>query len=567
MGKLMETSVAHDLFLCAFIKPTTTLTLRCFVVAPSFLLDLQVTVASAPRMLRQPGLLLGVLLLAVWRISAFRTIYRGVKAPTPTSIFSKPSTTSEAAKMTHRYIDTEDPVRNKTDQGEMRVSSYSPEIAAILMVYFVQGALGLSRLATTFFLKDQLHLTPAESAALMGLTSIPWMIKPVYGILSDGFPLFGYRRRSYIALAGVVGCISWLALGSAVSDTSSALAAITLGSASVAVSDVVVDSIVVERSKVPERTTSEPSQSTLSVAGDLQSLCWGASAVGGIMSAYFSGSLLETFTPQTVFIVTAIFPLLITLSSLFINERPVIHDAMNKDTGTMHNDANGLWSQLTTLFRTVATPSIYLPVLFVFLWQATPSPDSAMFYFYTNELGFPPEFLGKLRLFSSVASLGGVLLYRSFLKDIPLQQILFWTALASAPLGLSQVILTNHWNLAWGVPNEVFTLTDSVVLTVLGQISFMPILALAASLCPPGVEGTLFASLMSIFNAAGTVGSELGAGLTAYLGVTDRNFEHLSLLVVICSLSSLLPLPFMGQLLGKVGGSSGTIETDGRKET
>jgi len=31
------------------------------------------------------------------------------------------------------------------------------EIVAILLIYFVQGALGLARLATTFFLKDELH--------------------------------------------------------------------------------------------------------------------------------------------------------------------------------------------------------------------------------------------------------------------------------------------------------------------------------------------------------------------------------------------------------------------------
>jgi hypothetical protein len=33
------------------------------------------------------------------------------------------------------------------------------------------------------------------------------------------------------------------------------------------------------------------------------------------------------------------------------------------------------------------------------------------------------------------------------------------------------------------------------------QVSFMPILVLAARLCPEGVEATLFATLMSILNA------------------------------------------------------------------
>lgn len=39
-------------------------------------------------------------------------------------------------------------------------------------------------------------------------------------------------------------------------------------------------------------------------------------------------------------------------------------------------------------------------------------------------------------------------------------------------------------NKQWGLSNELFVLGDSLVLTVLGQVSFMPILVLAARLCP-----------------------------------------------------------------------------------
>jgi hypothetical protein len=80
----------------------------------------------------------------------------------------------------------------------------------------------------------------------------------------------------------------------------------------------------------------------------------------------------------------------------------------------------------------------------------------------------------------------------------------------------------------------------------------MPTLVLAARLCPPGIEGTLFATLMSVFNGAGALGTELGALLTSALGVTERNFENLGLLIIICNLSSLLSLPFLS-LLGNEG--------------
>ena len=112
--------------------------------------------------------------------------------------------------------------------------------------------------------------------------------------------------------------------------------------------------------------------------------------------------------------------------------------------------------------------------------------DAAMFYFQTNELAFTPEFLGRVRLASSAASLVGVALYRSYLKKNSIKSVIFWTSIISIPLALTQLLITTHYNRVLGIPDQLFILTDSVVLTVLGQIAFMPILALAATICPPG---------------------------------------------------------------------------------
>lgn len=51
-----------------------------------------------------------------------------------------------------------------------------------------------------------------------------------------------------------------------------------------------------------------------------------------------------------------------------------------------------------------------------------------------------------------------------------------------------------------GLSNELFVLGDSLVLTVLGQVSFMPILVLAARLCPE-VRSCLIQVLMQLYTA------------------------------------------------------------------
>jgi folate/biopterin transporter len=292
----------------------------------------------------------------------------------------------------------------------------TPEIWAIVTIYFVEGALGLALLARTYLLKDELHLGPAELSALTGLFSIPWTIKPLYGFLSDGVPLFGYRRRSYLVLAGLIGCLSYIALGANFwnvldgtnGDTSllvqGSMFAFIISSACIAFSDVVADGIVVQRT----RDSSDPL-----VAGGLQSLCWGSAAVGGLLSAYFSGSLLEIMSPRQVLGLTAVLPFLVAAISFLIDEKPI-----STSPGTTDNQSPSVKNQIDALWSAIKQPAIWKPVLFLFLWQSTPTSDGAFFYFLTNDLGMGPEFLGRARLVTSVAGLLGVWVYQKYLRKV-----------------------------------------------------------------------------------------------------------------------------------------------------
>lgn len=401
----------------------------------------------------------------------------------------------------------------------------TPELLAILIVYFVQGILGLARLAVSFFLKDNLGLTPAQVAALMGVAAIPWVIKPLIGFLSDGKPILRYRRRSYLILSGILGAIAWLSLATIVNTAWSATIAILGTSLSVAMSDVIVDSVVVERVR----------GESLAKTGSLQSLTWACSALGGLITAYLSGWLLEFFSSQGVFTITACFPLIVVAVAWLIIEEPIEEN----------QELKGFKQQSKQLWQTISQKAILAPILFVFVWQATPTSDSAFFFFSTNELGFSAEFLGRVRLITSLASLLGIWMYQRWLKQVPFRIILGWSIVISTLLGMTTLLLVTHVNRSIGIDDHWFSLGDSLVLTVMGQIAFMPVLVLAARLCPSGIEASFFALLMSIFNLAGLVSHELGALLTHWLGVTETNFERLWLLVVITNLSTLIPLPFL----------------------
>ena len=369
----------------------------------------------------------------------------------------------------------------------------TPDIVAISTIYFVEGALGLARLAQTFLLKEDLHMGPAEMSATMGILSLPWTIKPLYGFLSDGFPILGYRRRSYLILAGLVGFLSYSTLAWGTNESISAnddtldrglaltvtIISLLLSSASIALADVVADGIVVQKTRDAINNGDDPA-----VAGGLQSLCWGSAAIGGLISAYFSGSLLETMSPRDVFGIASVLPLAVGGMSLLIEEDPVTkklyttntkanvgtNELPVKSNGMDSNDAvESVQTQISHIWETLRQPSIYKPITFLFLWKATPTSEGAMLYFLTNDIGLGPEFLGRVRLVTAASSLLGVWLYNQYLRRVSIKEILFWTSLISFPLGLTQLLLISHYNRELGIPDGAFIFGDDVISSILGN--------------------------------------------------------------------------------------------------
>ena len=426
----------------------------------------------------------------------------------------------------------------------------TPEIWAIVLVYFVQGVLGISRLALTFYYKDTLHLGPADLSLISSISVIPWVIKPLYGFISDTFPFFGYKRRSYLVLSGLLGTFSWslLAFLSASIDAGSIQAdsfatiisviLVTMSSLGIAFSDVLVDAIIVNKSRSIYNNDQDK-------AGALQSICWSSSSIGAILSGVFSGTLVQNFGSTFVFSITTLIPLIIAGVSGLIEEEKITNTYTDNNQLNKVTTIQLLKTQMNSVWSALSQKTILSPLIFLILWQATPSAGSALFYFEVNNLGFQPEFLGRLGLVSSLSSLVGIMIYNQKLKSIPLRTIFKWTCISGAILGMTPLMLVTHFNRQVGLSDKWFAIGDDIILTVLGQIAFMPILVLAAKLCPSGVEAMLYAALMSVNNLSGAMSGLLGGILTRFMGITEHNFDNLSQLIILCNLSGLLPLAFL----------------------
>uniref|UniRef100_A0A7S3K602 Folate/biopterin transporter n=1 Tax=Aureoumbra lagunensis TaxID=44058 RepID=A0A7S3K602_9STRA len=408
-------------------------------------------------------------------------------------------------------------------------------VIVVFLVYFLQGALSLARLATNYYLKDDLQVSAAEVAALQGLFVAPWTVKPIFGFLSDTIPLWGYRRKSYLAISGVVGCLSFVAMSMWSSSQTIFVFTNIVSAAAVAFADVVADSVVVERSRNDD------------TAAFLQSVSWGSRYVGSIGASLLSGAALRNFGAKGCWLATAPLPLLVAVAAFAIREEPLssVETKKTENASSLRAEAQG---QLSKLWSALTSDQVLRPAVFIFLWQATPTCASAFFYFSTGAtadggLGFDPEFVGRASALGNVAGFLGIASYNAFFSKTRLSTIIGTTSALSAIVGCLPLVLIYHWNRDYlGLPDKFFAIGDGVVQSALGEVGFIPVLVLASKVCPPGIEGSLFAALMSIFNLGGIVSQELGALLTSFFGVTSNDFTNLAPLITLCSLSSLLPI-------------------------
>lgn len=165
-----------------------------------------------------------------------------------------------------------------------------------------------------------------------------------------------------------------------------------------------------------------------------------------------------------------------------------------------------------------------------------------------QRLGFSLAFLGVLNVAGHASYVIGSWVYRDYLRLMPFRSMLKRTIWAAFVVGISTLLLVQRWNLVLHVPDWAFVLGDTAFVAACSQIAFMPIAVLAAKVAPKGAEGTIYNSVISVFNLGSVVSEFTGGLLTKALGVREGDFDNLWALIVICNLTTLLPVPLLSML-------------------
>lgn len=299
-------------------------------------------------------------------------------------------------------------------------------------VYFVQGMSSLPSLSIFFYMKNILQLGPVGGQIFSGLTSFAWFIKPLWGFISDRYPILGYHRKPYFVIMAAIALLSWLALGMAAYFRTTWVVPYILffntASMAYAFVDVVADALMVEHGQ------------RLKKVGSFVNFQWLSIGFAGILVALFSGWFQQKieegiFSYWMIFSLAGFFPMLTAYvgiknisearldgyGTFSIREIPPYLKTLPSKVFRwklrrlrLISYAKSAWSSFRNFRKNYRT--IWILMLFIIAWNFSPSIGYAARLYFVDELKFTPMIFGITKAANAFVWIFSIWLYSWFVK-------------------------------------------------------------------------------------------------------------------------------------------------------
>jgi hypothetical protein len=360
-----------------------------------------------------------------------------------------------------------------------------------------QAKAGIVWQPLTYFLKEARGWSPLEISASLAVLDVPWMIKPLYGLVSDFLPLVGYRRRSYLLLAALAAAAAFAWVGT-ITAPAQIVPALVITSVAMAVASTVCGGLLVENGQRLNASDAFVNQQWL----------WYNVAI--VVTSLLGGLLIELLSAQNALRaaawIAAAAPIAVIASlGLVHEERATI-------------DRAGFIRGLAALLAAFRSRDLWLIAAFLFCYYFSPGLGTPLYFEVTDVLKFSQGFIGFLSAVTAAGWIAGGLLYRFVLWRLPSRSLL--------NLSLIFGVLGTLGYLGLAGP-----ISSAIIYFCFGAASMVAnvaTLSLAAAVSPKRAEGFTFAALMSVINLASPLSDTIGAALYEHVFAS-----HLAPLIVV----------------------------------
>ena len=378
-------------------------------------------------------------------------------------------------------------------------------VAGVLATTLAQTQV-LSRLPLQNLLKNELHVDRTANAAFFFWAGLAWYLKPFAGILTDAFPLFGSRRKSYILVSATLAALSWLVLIVTPHEYRKLLFVVIVINTFMMVTSTVVGGYMVETAQA-----NSGSGRLTALRQFVQQACW-------IVNGPAAGYLASIAFGWTAAACGGVMFMLVPVTILFLREQ------------RQRSDPRHLLENARRQLVKIATArTMWGAAGLMALFYIAPGFATALFYKQQNELHLGTQAQGFLQLIAGVcgvlAAVGyGILCRRLNLRTLLVGCMIFATAANLAYLFYSSA---SRAQAIEGLNGFGYTLAE------------LALMDLAVRATPAGSEGLGFSLMVSVRNLALFGTDWFGSHLL------DQYHFSFDSLVLANSLTTLIAVPLV----------------------
>ena len=394
-------------------------------------------------------------------------------------------------------------------------------------------------------------------------------LKPLYAALSDLCPIRGLRRVPYMILGAVAHAAALQGFARVV-DVGGLYVAGVFSVVFYAVCETGADGALVQLSAGhPERSMRAQARGMM------------VRSAGSLVATALSVPLLAAVSARSCVAIAGCFALAAAAAASRVRELPdanrrdaASHSEYRTSNAASANDANANASTARAWIarcsgRTLApiralasrlAPRVGWAAAFVFAYRLPPTALVTFTSFTYERFALSDWAYAALLLVSTAGSVAASWAYGGASRRLSLEASFVAGAVVDAACSLARLFVVAEAKAEGSVAAPAGALVASSLVTSFGMMfGYMPILALAARVAPPGLEAFGYALLLFVADLATSTGSMLAAELTRALGLGEgegRSWSNLAAFVWMCAAMKFAPLALVS-LAGENRGADG----------
>ncbi|MBI1267884.1 MAG: MFS transporter [Cryomorphaceae bacterium] len=387
----------------------------------------------------------------------------------------------------------------------------------VSIAYLTQGIaqhFGLVSQPLDYFMLKGLGKNAADVAQLLTILMLPWMVKPFYGIISDFFPLFGYRRKSYLFISYCAAGIFFVfaALAKSFNLLMAALFTTALG---MSMATAILCGLTLEVGRPTNHYRRFQS---------IQAICYYSA---NLVAFLVGGWLCTYFAPEGALRLAlgiAAIPCIVSAAAAWL----LVHEPISPPTKRFTRSTIG------NVIKEFRSRGLLMVGLFLCCWSFSPSFGTPLYFYETKVLGFSQMFIGQLGAINAIGMLAGSFVFMKYLdfRFSPRVQTVLSVLLGTLST-LGYLLLSSETS---AILLEFFRGFANI-------IAILAIYGLAADVSPKKLESTTIATLIAAYNIAEQLSNILGARLYTY--TFGEAFSPLIVVSAAATLACLVLIPLL----------------------